>query len=95
MTSATRFAYPTLVYHCRERATPSALDASVTRTEPPLYHSVAIHRDPEHVHPMVTRRATGVLRPIDWLILTADMTSTPPDASPVPSSVRVTHADPH
>jgi hypothetical protein len=44
---------------------------------------------------MVTRRATGVLRPVDRLILAADTTATPPDASPVPSSVRTALADPH
>jgi hypothetical protein len=60
-----------------------------------VYRPVAIHRNPKHVHPMVTRRAAGVLRPIDRLILAADTTSTPPDASPIPSSVRTTLADPH
>jgi hypothetical protein len=44
---------------------------------------------------MVTRRAAGVLRPVDLLILAADTFSTPPDASPVPSSVRTALADPH
>jgi hypothetical protein len=43
---------------------------------------------------MVTRRAVGVLRPIDMLILVADTTITPPDASPVPSSIRTALADP-
>jgi hypothetical protein len=42
---------------------------------------------------MVTRRAAGVLRPVDWLILAAATSSTPPDASPVPSSVRTALAD--
>jgi hypothetical protein len=60
-----------------------------------MYHTVVIHRDPRHVHPMVTQRVTGVLRPVDRLILDADTTVTPPDASPVPSSVRTTLADPH
>jgi hypothetical protein len=58
-------------------------------------HPVAIHRETGHVHPMVTRRAAGVLRPIDRLILAADTTTTPPDTSPVPSSVRTALADPH
>jgi hypothetical protein len=44
---------------------------------------------------MVTRRAAGVLRPIDRLILVADTTATPLGASPVPSSVRAAFADPH
>jgi hypothetical protein len=44
---------------------------------------------------MVTRRAAGVLRPVDQLILAADTTTTPPDASLVPSSVRTTLTDPH
>jgi hypothetical protein len=44
---------------------------------------------------MVTRRAASVLRPVDRLSLAADTTTTPPDASPVPSSVRAALADPH
>jgi hypothetical protein len=44
---------------------------------------------------MVTRRAASVLQPVDRLILAADTTATPPDASPVPSSVRIALADPH
>jgi hypothetical protein len=44
---------------------------------------------------MVTRRAAGVVRPVDRLILAADTAATPPDASPVPSFVRTTLADPH
>jgi hypothetical protein len=94
-TSPVRFADPAVVYHRRESATPAAPDVPADRPEPPLYHPVAIHRDPGHVHPMVTRRAAGVLRPIDRLILAADTTTTPSDASPVPSSVRTALADPH
>jgi hypothetical protein len=95
LTSAARFANPALVYHCRKMAPPSALDDPPARTEPPVYHTVAIHHDPGHVHPMVTCRAAGVLHPVDRLILAADMTATPPDASPVPPSVRASLADPH
>jgi hypothetical protein len=94
-TRATRFADPAVVYHRREPATPAALDVPAVRSEPSVYHPVAIHRDPGHVHPMVTRRAAGVLRPVDRLILAADTSSTPPDASSVPSSVRTALADPH
>jgi hypothetical protein len=93
-TSPVRFADPA-VYHRRESATPAAPDVPADRPEPPVYHPVAIHRDPGHVHPMVTRRAAGVLQPVDRLILAADTTTTPPDASPVPSSVRTALADPH
>jgi type IV secretory pathway ATPase VirB11/archaellum biosynthesis ATPase len=57
-----------------------------------VYHPVAIHCHPGHVHPMVTRHATGVLRAVDRLILTANA---PPDSSSVPSSVRAALADPH
>jgi hypothetical protein len=60
-----------------------------------VYHLVAIHRDPVHVHPMVTRCAAAVFRLVDRLILAADTTSTPLDASPIPSSVRAAIADPH
>jgi hypothetical protein len=57
-----------------------------------MYHSVAIHRDPDHVHPMATRRSAGVLRPVDWLVLTVYAS---PDASSVPFSVCVVLIDPH
>jgi hypothetical protein len=93
--TATRFADPALVYQRRERATPLAPDAPSTRTRPLVYHTVAIHRDPGHVHPMVTRRAAGVLCPVDRLILAVDTATTPPNASPAPSSVRAALADPH
>jgi hypothetical protein len=43
---------------------------------------------------MVTWRADGILRPVDRLILAADTTTTPLDATPVPS-VRTALADPH
>ena len=95
LTSPVRFADPVVVYHHRESATPVASDVPAGRPEPPVYHLIAIHRDPRHVHPMVTRRAAGILRPVDRLILAADTTTTPPDASPVPSSVRTALADPH
>jgi hypothetical protein len=94
-TNADRFADPAVVYHRREPATPAALDVPAVRPESSVYHAVAIHRDPGHVHPMVTRRAAGVLRPVDQLILAAITSSTPPDASPVLSSVRTALADPH
>jgi hypothetical protein len=94
-TSAARFVDPAVVYHRREPAIPAALDVPAVRSESSVYHPVAIHRDPGHVHPMVTRRAAGVLRPVDRLILAAATSSTPPDASPVPSSVRTALADPY
>jgi hypothetical protein len=93
--SAVRFADPAVVYHRREPTIPDALDVPAVPSESPIYHSVAIHRDPRHVHPMVTWRAASVLRPVDRLILAATTSSTPPDASPVPSSVRTALADPH
>jgi hypothetical protein len=43
---------------------------------------------------MVTRRAAGILRSVDRLILAADTIFAPLDASLVPSSVRATLADP-
>jgi hypothetical protein len=94
-TSTARFADPAVVYHRREPAIPAALDVPVVCSESSVYHPVAIHRDPGHVHPMVTRCAAGVLRPVDRLILAAATSSTPPDASPVPSSVRTALVDPH
>jgi hypothetical protein len=44
---------------------------------------------------MVTCCATDVIRPVDRLILAVDMTSTPPNASSVRSSIRVALANPH
>jgi hypothetical protein len=92
LTSAARFADPAVIYHCRGPATPVA-------PEPSVQHPVAIHHDPGHTHPvaihMVTRHAPGVLRPVDRLILVADTTTTPPDASLVPSFVCTALADPH
>jgi hypothetical protein len=44
---------------------------------------------------MVTPSAVGVLRPVDWLILAADTTATPPDANLVPSSVCTALTDPY
>jgi hypothetical protein len=76
-----RFAEPVVIYHRREQDMPSAPDIPAARSEPPVYHPVAIHRDPTHVNPMVTRRDVGVLRPVDRLILAADTIATPPDVS--------------
>jgi hypothetical protein len=90
-----RFAEPAVAYHSREPATPTAPDGPAARSEPLVYHPIAIHRDPGHVHPMMTRRAADVLRPVDRLILVADTTATPPDTSSIPSSVRTALADPH
>jgi hypothetical protein len=87
-TGVARFPDPVVVYHRRGPAMSVA-------PEPSVYHPVAIHRDPGHIHPMVTRRAADVLWPVDRLILAADMTTTPPDASPVPSSIRTALTDPH
>jgi hypothetical protein len=94
-TSVARFADPVIIYHRREPATPAGPIVPVARSETPVYHPVAIHRVPGHVHLMVTWHVDGVLRPVDQLILATDMTATPPDASSVPSSVRTTLADPH
>jgi hypothetical protein len=94
-TSADRFTDPALVYHRRELAPPSVHDNPPARIEPPVYHSVAIHRDPEHVHPLVTNRVAGVLCLVVRLILAADTAATPLDASSVPSFVRAVVPDPH
>jgi hypothetical protein len=44
---------------------------------------------------MVTRSAADVLRPVKRLILAADISATPLDASPVPFSIRAALVDPH
>jgi hypothetical protein len=94
-TSKAFFAHLAVVYPRREQAMPVPPDAPAAHTKPAVYHRVTIHRDLGHVHPMVTRHATDILRPINWLILAADTTASPPDASLVPSSVCTTLADPH
>jgi hypothetical protein len=60
------------------------------RVETPVYHPPLLHRDPRHVHPMVTRHAAGTLPP---RVLAA--TSGDSQVSPVPSSVRTALLDPH
>jgi hypothetical protein len=62
-----------------------------SRAEPPAYHPVVVHRDPRHIHPMVTQRAAGVLRAPDCLILSA---TSSPALPPVPKTVRGALADP-
>jgi hypothetical protein len=47
-----------------------------------VYHLVAIHRDPRHIHPMVMWRSADILRFVDRLVLMAPTTLSP---SPVPS----------
>jgi hypothetical protein len=55
------------------------------------YHPVIVHRDPRHIHPMVTRRAAGVLRAPDRPILSATSSPTLPS---VPTTIRGALADP-
>jgi hypothetical protein len=94
-TCATHFVDPAVVYHRRESATTATPDVLAAHSETPLYHPVAIHRDPGHVHPMMTRRTIVVLRSVERLIMATDMTNTPLDASSAPSSVCTTLVDPH
>jgi hypothetical protein len=49
-----------------------------------MYHPVALQHDSRHVHMMVTQRATGVLRPVERLVLSASSSV----LSPEPSFVR-------
>jgi hypothetical protein len=55
-----------------------------------VYHPPLLHRDPWHVHPMVTRHAAGTLPPRVMAAMTVDS-----QVSPVPSSVRTALLDPH
>jgi hypothetical protein len=57
-----------------------------------VYHLVVVARDPRSTHPMVTRRAAGVTKPIDHLQLFA--AAVPPTLSPVLTSVRLVLMDP-
>jgi hypothetical protein len=52
-----------------------------------------VTRDPRSTHPMVTRRAVGVTKPVDHLQLPA--ATAHPTLSPIPSSVRSVLANPH
>jgi hypothetical protein len=70
----------------------SRLPLACPHTEQPVYHPVAIHRDPDNVHTMVTRCSAGGLRPVDRLVLTANAA---PAASRAPSSVHAALTDPH
>jgi hypothetical protein len=55
-----------------------------------MYHPPLLHRDPRHVHPMVTRHAASTLPPRVLAATTGDS-----QVSPVPSSVRTALLDPH
>jgi hypothetical protein len=57
-----------------------------------VHHPFALHRGPDHVHLMVTRRAADVLQPIDRPVLTASSSLA---LSPEPSSVTSALADPN
>jgi hypothetical protein len=85
--SSSSFADPVHVYQRHDRATAMA----PSRTEPPVYHPVALRRDPDHVHLMITRWADSVLRSIECLVLSASS----PALSPKPSSVQTALADPN
>ncbi|WVZ58402.1 hypothetical protein U9M48_008679 [Paspalum notatum var. saurae] len=60
------------------------------RVESTVYHPPVLERDPRHLHPMVTRRVAGVLRPA-----VLSTTAAEPGISHVPFSVRDALADPH
>ena len=58
-----------------------------SRAEPEVYHPPVVHRDPRHIHPMVTRRMASQAA-------TLSATEGEPRVSPVPSSVCDALADP-
>ena len=60
-----------------------------SRDELLVYHLLVLHRDPHHIHPMVTRLATGVLRP-----MTLSAPTEEPWISPIPSFVCDALSDP-
>src|SRR6185503_11215742 len=59
-----------------------------SRAAPEVYHPPVVHRDPRHIHPMVTRRMASQAA-------TLSVTEGEPRVSPVPFSVRDALADPH
>jgi hypothetical protein len=58
-----------------------------------VYHLVTVTHDPRSTHPMVTRRAAEVTKPVDRLQLCA--AATPPTLSPILTSVHSVLTDPH
>ena len=52
-----------------------------SRVESAVYHPPVIHRDPQHIHPMVTRQMASQAA-------TLSATEGEPQVSPVPSSVK-------
>jgi hypothetical protein len=84
---SSRYTDPMQTYQrCGRRGAPVR-----SRAEPPAYHPVVVHRDPRHIHPMVTRRTAGVLWAPDRLILSV---SSSPALPSVPTIVRGALADP-
>ena len=59
-----------------------------SRVELAVYHLPVIHRDPRHIHPMVTWRMVSQAA-------TLSATEGEPRVSPIPSSVRDALTDPH
>jgi hypothetical protein len=84
---SSRYTDPIQTYQRRgRRGTPTR-----SRAKAPTYHPVVVRRDPRHIHPMITRRAAGVLRPPNHLILSTTSSSALPS---VPTTVRGELADP-
>jgi hypothetical protein len=80
--SASRFTKPPLVYQQRH-PTPVS---EPSRVRSSVYHPIVVARDPRSTHPMVTRRAVGVTKPVDRLQLST--AAAPPTLPTVPTSVR-------
>jgi hypothetical protein len=87
--TAPSFRYTDPIQTYQRRGRRGALARS--RAEPPTFDPVVVHRDPRHIHPMVTWHAAGVLRAPDRLILSA---TSSPALPPVPTTVRGALADP-
>ena len=87
-----RYAQPVQVYRRRSAPTPELPPPppppAPSRAEPEVYHPPVIHRDPRHIHPMVTLRMTSQAA-------TLSATEGESRVSPVPYSVRDTLTDPH
>ena len=89
----TRYTDPIDVYerHLRiDSLVPSTMSARASApscVEPLMYHPVALQHDSRHVHMMVTQRATGVLRPVERLVLSASSSVLSPEPSLVRSAL--------
>jgi hypothetical protein len=89
---ATEFTKHVASASCFTEPPPGVPATSNPRAGSSVYHPVTMARDPRSTHLMVTHHATGFIKHVDRLQLSA--TATPPTLSPILTSVRSALADP-